>query len=63
MAGCSYCVGGAAFASIQPGVASISSKQYSLPVHKEPQSCGGCGLSLLEDKCESLLVLLVICLR
>lgn len=26
---------GAAFASIQPGVTSISSKQYSLPVHND----------------------------
>lgn len=50
-AGCGCCVWGAASASIQPGVASICSKQYP-SVPKEPQSCGGWSLSLLEDKCE-----------
>lgn len=60
-AGCSHPVWGATFGGIGPGVASVSCKRYSQPV-QEPQSCGGCSLSLLEDKCESSLVLLVICL-
>lgn len=40
-------------------VASVSSRQHSLPVLKEPQSRGGWSLSLLQDKCESLFVLFI----
>lgn len=40
-------------------VASVSSKQHSLPVLKEPQSREGWSLSLLQDKCENLFILFI----